>query len=148
MRKMKEMSLSELVAELTDVQKDELYRMLWSDRVREDVEAAMEDYSGSLPENEDEKEALVESVVNAYVYDGRYDCNLSYWDNINNIIQFYVQEIRYKAIDIMWDIDYTNEGILPKEVLIPKGMLHEEEISNWLSETYGYCHQGFSLARV
>lgn len=148
MKKIQEMSASELIALLTDVQKDELYRMLWSDHVREDVEAAMKDYSGSLPENEDEKEDIVESVVNAYVYDGRYDCNLSYWDNINNIIQFYVQKIRYKAIDIMWDIDYADEGILPKEVLIPKDMLHEEEISNWLSETYGYCHQGFSLARV
>lgn len=41
--------------------------MLWSDHVREDVEAAMEDYSGSLPDNEDEREVLVESVVTLHV---------------------------------------------------------------------------------
>lgn len=116
MRKIKEMSASELIALLTDAQKDELYRMLWSDHVREDVEAAMEDYSGSLPDNENEREALVESVVNAYVYDGRYDCNLSYWDNINNLLDDYSTCVKELWRNGDYYVDENGVGHIPDGV--------------------------------
>ena len=35
----------------------------------------------------EEEDALCEDVVNAYVYNRDYDCNLSYWDNIDNLIK-------------------------------------------------------------
>lgn len=33
---------------------------------------------------------------------------------------------------------------LPNEVEIPSELTEDEDISNWLSDTYGYCHEGFS----
>lgn len=51
-----------------------------------------------------------------------------------------------KAYNIQWDTESRAEfNLLPKEVLIPKGMTDEEEISDYLSDTFGYCHKGFSL---
>ncbi len=35
----------------------------------------------------------IENIANRYVYEGRYDCNLSYWQNIENLID---EELRSK----------------------------------------------------
>lgn len=39
------------------------------------------------------------------------------------------------------------EGLfrLPNSVEIPKDMSDEDEISDWLSDEYGFCHAGFEL---
>lgn len=50
-----------------------------------------------------------------------------------------------KATNIMWDIDHDDNGILPTEIEIPKGMTDEEEISNYISNVTDYCHCGFAL---
>lgn len=50
-----------------------------------------------------------------------------------------------KAINIKWDIDYDDNGYLPTEIDIPTGMTDEDEISNYLTDVTGYCHQGFDL---
>lgn len=80
------MTSSEIFTALSETQKDELYRMLWSDHVYEDVKARLSE-NPDLALDEEEEEALCEDIVNAYVYNGDYDCNLSYWDNIDNLIQ-------------------------------------------------------------
>ena len=61
------------------------------------------------------------------------------------------QKKRYclRAKDIMWDVDTDeNDNDLPTEVHVPIGMTDEEEIADWLSDTYGFCHKGFSLEKV
>lgn len=51
-----------------------------------------------------------------------------------------------KAINIEWDVDYEEQlEDLPKEMEIPEGMTDEEEISDWLSDEIGFCHNGFEL---
>lgn len=61
-----------------------------------------------------------------------------------------------KVINIKWDVTdgaecMTREEIdealsnLPTEVEIPKGMTDEDEISDWLSDEYGFCHYGFEI---
>ena len=62
-----------------------------------------------------------------------------------------------KAVNIMWDFDDDFEGNqLPTEVEIPDEYatdtemladrdLLEETISDWLSDTYEMCHQGFVI---
>lgn len=52
-----------------------------------------------------------------------------------------------KAINIKWDTDGDEEVLqdLPTGVEIPEGMYDEEEISDWLSDEYGFCHYGFEL---
>lgn len=50
-----------------------------------------------------------------------------------------------KATNILWDTDYDDDGELPTEIDIPEGMTDENEISDYLSEVTGYCHQGYVL---
>lgn len=61
-----------------------------------------------------------------------------------------------KAINIKWDVVDSAEdmaeseikeilGTLPTEVEIPKE-IDFEDVSDWLSETYGFCHYGFDIA--
>lgn len=61
-----------------------------------------------------------------------------------------------KAVNIKWDVtdgveDMSQEEInevlegLPTEVDIPTGMWDEDEISDWLSDEFGFCHYGFEL---
>ena len=57
------------------------------------------------------------------------------------------------AYDILWDItdeEGINDGIeidLPNAVKIPND-INEEEIGDWLSDTYGFCHYGFTITEV
>ena len=53
-----------------------------------------------------------------------------------------------RATHILWDIDYDDNGELPKEIDIPEGMTDEDEISDYLSDVTGYCHQGFELEEI
>ncbi len=52
-----------------------------------------------------------------------------------------------KAINIKWDTDgdigLLNE--LQTKMEIPEGMTDEEEISDYLSNETGFCHDGFEL---
>ena len=70
--------LNKLLEDLTSAEKDRLYRLLWENYVAEDVAS----YS-----NEELTQDEVDHIVYRYVYEGDYDCNLSYWDNIDNLIQ-------------------------------------------------------------
>lgn len=51
-----------------------------------------------------------------------------------------------KAVNIDWDIDESDIGVnLPTEIVIPDDMTDEDEISDYLSDTTGFCHKGFEL---
>lgn len=57
-----------------------------------------------------------------------------------------------KAINIQWDIDpeeqrYMEEEniTLPNEIEIPEGMIDEEQISDYITDYTGFCHNGFEL---
>ncbi len=56
--------------------KDSFYRKIWAEHVYEDIR--------SMDIEVTKKRA--EKVSEAYV-NGRYDCNLSYWDNLNNLLE-------------------------------------------------------------
>lgn len=34
---------------------------------------------------------------------------------------------------------------IPEEIQVPTGFIDDEEISEWLSNEYGYCHEEFNL---
>ena len=65
---------------LDDATKRELYTLLRKEYVREDVRNHMLTIDKSLAGER------VENVVNAYVCDCRYDCDRSYWDNLETLI--------------------------------------------------------------
>ena len=67
-----------------------------------------------------------------------------------------------RAVNIKWDItdgaeDMTKEDMdeilltLPTEVEIPNYLITDDEddlldeVSDWLSDEYGFCHNGFEL---
>ena len=46
-----------------------------------------------------------------------------------------------KAINIMWDVDYTEEfQYLPSEIEIPNEIQDEDKISDYISDFTGFCH--------
>ncbi len=73
--------LKDLVASLTDAEKDALYRYLWADYIREDVAGYCEENDICYDDD------LIDAVVELYVYQGEYDCELSYWNNIDMLIR-------------------------------------------------------------
>lgn len=55
-----------------------------------------------------------------------------------------------KAINIIWDVDNDEElEALPNEIEIPDDILsdgmHEDEISDYISDVTGFCHYGFDI---
>lgn len=48
------------------------------------VKVDIEDYAREQGLNLTKQE--IEKAADLYVYDCKYDCNLSYWDNISNVI--------------------------------------------------------------
>ena len=72
--------LQAVVNSLTDTEKDCLYRHLWQDYVKEDIIAHAENMGVKLTDDE------IQTATEKYVYEGKYDCNLNYWNNIENLI--------------------------------------------------------------
>lgn len=52
-----------------------------------------------------------------------------------------------KAINIKWDTDGDMKLLheLPSEMEIPEDITDEDEISDYLSDETGFCHNGFEL---
>jgi hypothetical protein len=57
-----------------------------------------------------------------------------------------------RAVNIDWDVsDYEGKereevlSELPEEIEIPDDMADEDEISDYLSDSTGFCHYGFEL---
>lgn len=52
-----------------------------------------------------------------------------------------------KAVNIQWDTDgETIFPPLPEEIELPEGMTDPDEISDYISDTTGFCHFGFQLS--
>ena len=60
--------------------RDKIYREVWKEHVMEDIRSHAEDMEVELS-NDD-----IEDIAERYVYNGDYECNLSYWQNIENLI--------------------------------------------------------------
>lgn len=51
-----------------------------------------------------------------------------------------------KAINIIWDVDFKEDlENLPTEIEIPNGMTDEDDISDYITNETGFCHNGFEL---
>lgn len=61
-------------------EQDAIYRHLWAQRVQEDVRHQLDELNVTLSDDQ------IFRIAARYVYDGAYDCNLSYWSNIRNLI--------------------------------------------------------------
>ena len=57
-----------------------------------------------------------------------------------------MEETNMKATNIEWDVDELEDlEYLPTEIEIPDGMKDEEEISDYISDETGFCHNGYVL---
>lgn len=72
-------------------EQDQIFRYLWSHHVKEDVISYSEGLGLELSEED------ITCIVNAYVYEGEYDCNDSYWSNIENLIRNYTNAFENPA---------------------------------------------------
>lgn len=73
-----------------------------------------------------------------------------WFTELDELIQSYEEEQsqrQFKVTDIRWYTD-DDDVELPTEVLAPKGMTDEDDISDWLSDEYEYLHDGFVLEEV
>lgn len=50
-----------------------------------------------------------------------------------------------KATHIKWDTDGKDIDYLPTELGIPNDIVDLEEISDYLSDVTGFCHEGFGI---
>jgi hypothetical protein len=72
----------ELLTELNHSTLDHIYRMLWADHVKEDVISRIEDNFSWLKYSDED----IEECAKRYAFNSDYDCNRTYWDNIDAII--------------------------------------------------------------
>ncbi len=70
-----------IIEHMSSGQKDDIYRMLWADQVEKDVKDRMTEIDVILDDDS------VLDVVHRYVYEGEYDCNYSYWDDLDTLIR-------------------------------------------------------------
>lgn len=81
-------NIEDIVKSLSDVDKDRLYRRLWLDYVIADVIDFCE--NNDIPYTDED---FPDKVARRYVYDNKYDCNLSYWTNIENLVETVRNEV-------------------------------------------------------
>lgn len=79
-----EETAEKLLNSISSEKKDMLYRILWSQYVYNDFLKRLEDREVDM--NHEDCLNKIKDCVYRYVYCGDYDCTLSYWDNIDNII--------------------------------------------------------------
>lgn len=77
--------LEKLAENLDFKTSDNLYRILHMPYVKEDVKHMLNELE--IDTSAYNLECLIDDCASRYVYDGDYDCNLSYWQNLENIIR-------------------------------------------------------------
>lgn len=73
-------TLKNMIDNLPPRDQDTVYRYLWMQRVVEDIETFAEEREIDLTDEE------IDIIAERYVCEGDYDCNFSYWDNLENLI--------------------------------------------------------------
>lgn len=74
----------------------------------------------------------------------REDRTVQLTQNGNVMLERYSIEVpQYKAVNITWDVDYTDDGPCPKEIIIPHAFAHDDHIDEdliekYISDTNGY----------
>lgn len=141
-------------------------KMLLLQLVRESRENDADNYDNGT-ESEEEIASYRPGRLDAYVSFSSYhiDFTAVLFVNMNFLERKPV--VRYAAKNIRWDTDGDREAFdsLPQKVILPgkfskenyedeNGFFGEAEkiemqddISDWLSNEYGFCHDGFELAQ-
>ena len=76
----------EIVKNIPGNVKDEVYRLIWHEHVKKDVLQLIEDDRIDIDTTGLDLDDFADHIAGLYVYEGDYDCNQAYWDNIANLI--------------------------------------------------------------
>ncbi len=74
-----------LISSLTDSEIEVVYRHRLFQHTKADVLSRIEEYHTEM--SEENADSIAEAVAERWVKDGDYDCGLSYWDNIDNLVE-------------------------------------------------------------
>lgn len=72
-----------IIKDIPSEELENIYRLVRFDFVKNDIINHLEDM-----DNVELTDEQIEMAAELYAYEGEYDCNLSYWDNIKNLITF------------------------------------------------------------
>ena len=89
----KEFEPEAYLSSLTPEERDKVYRALWKEHVVEDAKSQIEEYIFYELIPKEDVERIADQAAERYVYEGDYDCNLSYWDNIENLVKDEISDI-------------------------------------------------------
>lgn len=70
----------EILKNLSEFDKEEIYRMVWYNHVCEDVENEAADSDIELTKQQ------IRNIAYRYVYDGDYNLTLNYYQNLHNLM--------------------------------------------------------------
>lgn len=62
---------------------EDIYRKVWKENVTEDVRARINEIGANVDTDD------IDRIAHRYVYEDDYNCNVSYWDNLDNLIGEY-----------------------------------------------------------
>jgi hypothetical protein len=74
--------LDELLTELNYSTSNYIYRRLWANHVKEDIVSRIKDNFSWLKYSDKD----IEECAKRYTFEGDYDCNCTYWTNIDAVI--------------------------------------------------------------
>lgn len=70
----------ETINHLDSIEKDIVYRTLWQAYIEQDIKELAKERDVKLSKDD------VSFMASRFVWEGDYDCNLSYWDNLSNLM--------------------------------------------------------------
>lgn len=72
------------INELSAIEKDKIYRMVWAEHVTDDILSHAKEIGVEI--SKEDAEILAQEYVG-----GKYDCDISYWSNIEKLIKDYTK---------------------------------------------------------
>lgn len=120
--------------------------------VREYLEYA---YDGANAMHDYEESTRIARALKAYDLNAEKECVIVSLDTI--------PDKSYEAVGILWHVDEEEDGDgLPAKVVIPAKLVFDalddigdvnmdvlyDSVSDWLSDEYGFCHEGFTIEEM
>lgn len=82
-------NIKTIIDKLSQQDKDDIYRYLWKDYIKKDIEDYLEERCDDITLTDD----LIDYAADLYVYEGEYDCNFDYWTNIEHVCELAYQTL-------------------------------------------------------
>ena len=89
-------SAKRIVDCLSDSKKDEVYKLLLTEHIKEDVRPLIGQIKECQSLTDEEKDSFIDNIAHSYAYENKYNCNQSYWCNIQALINNTVDNLKKK----------------------------------------------------